>query len=67
MPLVEPWMFGTIPAKGFYIRHARGISLSDVHFHYAKPDGRPLCVTDDAGEVYYHNITVDGTAVEVAK
>ena len=20
----EPWMFGTIPAKGFYIRHARG-------------------------------------------
>lgn len=60
-------MLGTIPAKGFYIRHARGISLSDVHFHYAKPDGRSLFVTDDAGEVYYHNITVDGKAVEVTK
>ena len=23
----EPWMFGTIPAKGFYIRHARNITL----------------------------------------
>ena len=63
----EPWMFGTIPAKGMFIRHARGVSLSDIHFHYAKPDGRPLFVTDDAGEVYYHRITVDGKEVEVGK
>ena len=55
----EPWMFGTIPAKGFFIRHAKGITLSDVHFHYDKPDGRPLFVTDDASPVY-RNITVDG-------
>ena len=53
-------MFGTIPAKGMFIRHARGISLDGVHFHYAKADGRPLFVTDDAGEVRYQNITVDG-------
>lgn len=63
----EPWMFGTIPAKGMFIRHARGVSLSDIHFHYAKPDGRPLFVTDDAGEVYYHRITVDGKEVEIGK
>ncbi len=55
----EPWMFGTIPAKGFFIRHARGITLNEVHFHYAQPDGRPLFVTDDA-EVTYRNITTDG-------
>ncbi len=63
----EPWMFGTIPAKGMFIRHARGVSLSDIHFHYAKPDGRPLFVTDDAGEIYYHRITVDGQEVEIGK
>lgn len=63
----EPWMFGTIPAKGMFIRHARGVSLSDIHFHYAKPDGRPLFVTDDAGEIYYHRITVDGKEVEIGK
>lgn len=57
----EPWMFGTIPAKGFFIRHARGVTLDNVHFHYAQPDGRPLFVTDDAQPVY-RNITVDGEA-----
>lgn len=59
----EPWMFGTIPAKGMFIRHARGVSLNGIHFHYEKPDGRPLFVTDDAGEVRYHDITVDGKVV----
>lgn len=56
----EPWMFGTIPAKGFYIRHAQGVTLDNVHFHYKQPDGRPLFVTDDAEGVVYRNITVDG-------
>lgn len=44
----EPWMFGTIPASGFYVRHARNIVFNNVKFHFEKPDGRPLYVTDDA-------------------
>lgn len=56
----EPWMFGTIPAKGFYIRHARNITLDNVNFHYDKPDGRPLFVTDDAANIVYRHITADG-------
>ena len=44
----EPWMFGTIPASGFYVRHARNITFNNVNFHFATPDGRPLYVTDDA-------------------
>ncbi len=44
----EPWMFGTIPASGFYVRHARNIHFENVNFHFEKPDGRPLYVTDDA-------------------
>ena len=51
----EPWMFGTIPAKGFYIRHAKNITFDGVRFHFAQPDGRPLFVTDDAENIeYYH-------------
>lgn len=60
----EPWMFGTIPAKGFYIRHARNIRLDNVHFHYEQPDGRPLMVTDDATGITYRNITSDGKVYE---
>lgn len=44
----EPWMFGTIPAKGFYVRHARNITFDGVRFHYEQPDGRPLFVMEDA-------------------
>lgn len=51
----EPWMFGTIPAKGFYIRHARDITFDNVCFRYEKPDGRPLFVTDDALNITYQH------------
>lgn len=47
----EPWMFGTIPASGFYIRHARNISFDHVRFYFEKPDGRPLYVTDDTENI----------------
>ena len=51
----EPWMFGTIPAKGFYIRHARNITFDGVRFHFEQPDGRPLFVTDDTENIEYYN------------
>lgn len=44
----DPLMFGTIPASGFYVRHAEGVIFDRVNFHFEKPDGRPLYVTDDA-------------------
>lgn len=43
----EPWMFGTTPSKGFFIRHARNISFDNVTFTFAARDGRPLFVRDD--------------------
>src|SRR5437773_5142821 len=36
----EPTMFGEIPAYGFFIRHVRGIELSDVEVSYLKDDAR---------------------------
>ncbi|MEZ5426853.1 MAG: glycoside hydrolase family 28 protein [Pyrinomonadaceae bacterium] len=37
----EPSMFGTIPAYGFYVRHARGIKFENVAVSFEKEDARP--------------------------
>ncbi len=52
----EPTMFGQMPAYGFYIRHARGIELSDIHLDYEKLDERPPIVLDDAEGTELTNI-----------
>lgn len=38
----EPWMFGTIPASGFFLRHIRGLQITDCHYSFEQPDSRPL-------------------------
>ena len=34
-------MFGVLPAYGFYIRHAKGITFDGVRVGFAAPDTRP--------------------------
>lgn len=41
-------MFGTLPAYGFYIRHAKNISLENINFSLFKEDERPIVVCEDA-------------------
>ena len=43
----EPSMFGELPAYGFFIRHARGIELSNVEVGFMKEDLRPAFYLDD--------------------
>ena len=43
----EPTMFGTLPAYGFFIRHARGVVLDNVVVKYEKLDTRPAIVLRD--------------------
>jgi hypothetical protein len=43
----EPSMFGTIPAYGFYVRHAKGITFDNVEVSFANDDARPAFVLDD--------------------
>lgn len=43
----EPWMFGTIPASGFFIRHAKNVRLKDISISFMNPDYRPLFWADD--------------------
>ena len=46
----EATMWGPLPAKGFYVRHARNISFSNIEVRTTNPDMRPLFVREDAPE-----------------
>lgn len=63
----EPWMFGIVPARGFYVRHARNVVFDNVNFYYEKPDSRPLFVTDDTEAIRYRDIWADGVKQEPDK
>src|ERR1041384_232979 len=43
----EPAMFGEIPAYGFFIRHVRGLNMSDIEVSYMKEDVRLPFILND--------------------
>lgn len=43
----EPNMFGPTPAYGFYIRHVRGLEMSNIEVRTMKADARPAFVLED--------------------
>jgi polygalacturonase len=43
----EPTMFGGMPSHGFYIRHAKGVEVSNIEIIPAKEDLRPTFLLDD--------------------
>ena len=50
----EPSMFGALPAYGFYIRHAKGITFDNVEVSYDGSEQRPAFVLDDVvGAEFY--------------
>lgn len=55
----EYFMFGTLPAYGMYVRHARGLTLHNVTFDLEQPDLRPALVCDDV-----ENLELDGFRAE---
>ena len=52
----EPSMFGTTPAYGLFVRHAKNVTLRDVDLSTMKPDARPAIVTQDALEIRSENV-----------
>ena len=42
----EPNMFGSMPARGFYIRHVNGLEMSHVEIEELAGDARPAFVLD---------------------
>lgn len=55
----EPTMFGTTPAHGLLIRHAKGIEVSDFTVIAQAPDARPSVMVDDAAHVDFFRIKTE--------
>lgn len=49
----EPSMFGVIPAYGFYVRHAKGITFDNVQVSFEKEDLRPAFLLDDVQNIEF--------------
>jgi polygalacturonase len=52
----EPSMFGLLPAYGFFIRHAKGIELSNVEVNFLQEDRRPAFVLDQVNGASFENV-----------
>lgn len=44
-------MFGTLPAYGFYCRHARGLRLHNLDLSVDREDGRPAIIVEDVTDL----------------
>jgi polygalacturonase len=54
----EPTMFGTLPSYGFFIRHAKGITLSDIKIRTSQADYRPAFVLDDVSNAIFRFLDI---------
>jgi hypothetical protein len=52
----EPGMFGVMPAYGFFIRHVKGIRLSDIEMTYNAKDMRPPFWLFDVQDAEFRDI-----------
>jgi polygalacturonase len=57
----EPSMFGDIPAAGFFLRHAKGVTLSNIELRYLSADMRPMFVLDDVTNVIFNQVNARRT------
>jgi hypothetical protein len=53
----EPSMFGTLPAYGLFVRHARNVTLRDVEVGFMKEDLRPAFLLHDVAGAYLDHVT----------
>jgi polygalacturonase len=52
----EPSMFGMMPAYGFFIRHAKGIQMTDVNIGTMTEDRRPAFVLEDVKGIEFSHV-----------
>jgi len=52
----EPVMFGEIPAYGFFIRHVKSLTMTDVEMSYLKDDVRPAFVLNNVQGADFHRV-----------
>jgi hypothetical protein len=51
-------MFGELPAWGFFIRHAEGITMKNIRLETGKPDHRIPFITDDVQSINIEKIDI---------
>ena len=52
----EPVMFGEMPAYGFFIRHVKGIAMTDVELRYLNEDARPPFFLLNVAGAEFHRV-----------
>jgi polygalacturonase len=52
----EPNMFGPTPAYGFYVRHVKGLSMSNIQLKAESPDARPAILLDEVDGAKFFNV-----------
>jgi polygalacturonase len=58
----EPWMFGDMPASGFFMRHMRNVEMSHVEIANSTPDARPAFYLTDMERADFFAITAPRNA-----
>jgi polygalacturonase len=58
----EPSMFGLVPAYGFFVRHAKGVELSDVDVRFLQEDRRPAFVLDQVSGIDFEHVKAQKAA-----
>ncbi|MFL6256019.1 MAG: glycoside hydrolase family 28 protein [Pyrinomonadaceae bacterium] len=58
----EPSMFGELPAYGFFIRHARGVELSNVEVGFMTEELRPAFHLEDVRTATFLGVSAQKTA-----
>ncbi len=56
----ECFIFGVLPAYGFYAHHAQDLTLHNVRFRLASEDLRPAIVCDDVQHLTVNGFQADG-------
>jgi polygalacturonase len=52
----EPSMFGATPAYGFFVRHVKGLSMSNIQLRTENPDARPAIILDNVDGARFFNV-----------
>jgi polygalacturonase len=58
----EPSMFGELPAYGFFIRHARGVELSNVEVAFMTEELRPAFHLEDVRTASFRGVAAQKSA-----
>lgn len=62
----EADMFGVTPSYGFYLRHVRGLLMSDVRLHCDSQDARPAIAAVDVEGIDFRGMRAEPYGLDVA-